>query len=83
MGSLYSLAGGNYSGPPDELESSISENARTVLTHAFDGFDEKHCIVDMHTHLLGRGNTESDTPTGFVEYGVGLLRLCCVVVICF
>lgn len=66
MGALYSLAGGNYWGEPKQLEDSISDNAKSVLARAFDDFDEKCCIVDMHTHLLGRGNTASDVSTGCV-----------------
>ena len=48
-GAIYKYVGGDFAGPPGQLELSISPAAKELMRRAFRGFEHGGCI-DAHVH---------------------------------
>jgi hypothetical protein len=51
---LYKKFGGDFEGPPEEMNQNISPAAKELIKQAFQGFEGKK-IVDIHSHIVGLG----------------------------
>ena len=64
-GPLYRWIGGNFAGPPGEMNEAISPGARALVAAAFEGIDPGR-LADIHVHVAGRqgdGTGAEITPT--------------------
>ena len=52
-GGLYHWVGGDFSGPPEQLEEVLSPGARELLKASFSEIDPR-LLADIHIHVLGR-----------------------------
>lgn len=57
-GWLYDWVGGDFAGPPSDLDASISDGARRLVAEAFEGIDRDR-LVDLHVHIAGLGTSGS------------------------
>ncbi len=51
---LYRQSGGDFFGPPGQLNERASERARALIRQAFAGIDADR-LVDYHVHALAKG----------------------------
>ncbi len=58
---LYDYYGGNFKGPPEEMDANISAGAKQMIRQALSGMDT--AIIDHHIHIVARG-----TMTGCDAY---------------
>ncbi len=57
-GAIYKYVGGDFAGPPGQLELSISPAAKELMRRAFRGFENGGCI-DAHVHAVGLGTEDN------------------------
>lgn len=51
---VISMIGGDFKGPPENINNKISKEAQALIKKAFEGIDRKK-LVDFHVHLVGVG----------------------------
>jgi mannonate dehydratase len=49
---LINQIGGNFKGPPEQLNSAISPEAKRLIAKSFEGIDASR-LADAHVHMIG------------------------------
>ena len=73
-GYLYRKIGGDFEGEPEELATSVSPMARSLIDQAFSGLDPER-LADIHLHLIGNGVIGSGLASEYAAFQLAVWEI--------